>query len=424
MLTTSAISTNPKIHLALARQDEMLTVQEFIDVVGFNISSMYIDRFWNSLNNNTWVYVDEKLLEWLGYSNGGFRKRDFNKILKDNFTEIAEYTVIKNSDMKKIMRNPTCYTPQVERNMEIRYNNNKNHIIVHPITFKMACMMINTKKAKQIRFYFVKLEELFKLYVAYQFSLKSKETEHKIRKLEFKCKIRDQMRKYQSERIKKTGYVYIQSSKKYTLEGLFKIGYSKNSAVRNASANTFRIQEDEVRVLYEIKSYDYKSLEHAVHRILKSRKHDKEWFHFPYKKIVEIIETVDEGIERGSDIFNSFITNLPDKLDEKDWYEGVDMLKFDGPTLSVTTGGKTRTLNIDDMTADDKKLLLNLINSYIKKEYKVSDDFDVSSEDSNQYNISWNGFKPYVLEHYNQSLLILRKAVKKVTKGMRVHVKR
>lgn len=415
MLTTP--SMNPKIQLALAHQDEMLTVQEFINVVGYDISLMYIDRFWNSLNENKWVYVDEKLLEWLGYKNIKQDKRDFVKLLKDNFPENNRYKVIKNSDMKKMIQNPKSEKIDLEKNIKISYHNRKNHIIVHPTTFKMACMMINTKKAKLIRFYFVKLEELFKLYVTYQYS-------NKVKKLEFKCKIRDQMRKYQSERIKKTGYVYIQSSKKYTLEGLFKIGYSKNSIVRNASANTFRIQEDEVRVLYEIKSYDYKSLEHAVHRILKSRKHNKEWFHFPYKKIVEIIEIVNEGIERGSEIFNSFITNLPDKLDEKYWYEGVDMSKFDAPTLSITSDGKTRTLNIDDMSTDDKKLLLNLINSYIKKEYEVSDDFDVSKEDINQYNISWKGFKPYVLEHYTQSLLVLRKAVKKVTTGMSVNVKR
>ena len=84
-------TTTQKIQLALARQDEMLTVQEFIDVVDFDISSMYIDRFWNSLNGCKWVYVDEKLLEWLGYINIKQDKHAFVKILKDNFIENKNY---------------------------------------------------------------------------------------------------------------------------------------------------------------------------------------------------------------------------------------------------------------------------------------------------------------------------------------------
>ena len=176
--------------------------------------------------------------------------------------------------------------------------------------------------------------------------------------------------------------------------------------------------------MYEIKSCDYKSLEKAVHQILKSRRHNREWFHFPYKKIVEIIETVDEGLERGSEIFNSFITNLPDKLSEKDWYEGVDMSKFDRPVLSITSEGKTRTLKLDDMSAEDKELLLDLINRYIKDSYEVDEDFDVMEEDAGEYYISWRDFKPYVLRHYKQSLLTLRKAVKIVAVGTCVNVKR
>ena len=56
-------------------------------------------------------------------------------------------------------------------NFETKSINNKKQIkytFIKSSYFRELCMMINTKKGKQIRKYYIKLEELFKNYVKYQ----------------------------------------------------------------------------------------------------------------------------------------------------------------------------------------------------------------------------------------------------------------
>ena len=53
---------NDYIEMALAASEELLTVIEFIEVTKFPIDAFMIDRFWNSMEEDRLIYVDDELI--------------------------------------------------------------------------------------------------------------------------------------------------------------------------------------------------------------------------------------------------------------------------------------------------------------------------------------------------------------------------
>jgi hypothetical protein len=45
----------------------MFTIQEFIKNKNYNIENLYIDKFWESISEDKWIYIDDNMLEWMGY---------------------------------------------------------------------------------------------------------------------------------------------------------------------------------------------------------------------------------------------------------------------------------------------------------------------------------------------------------------------
>ena len=63
------------IEKALSESDELLTVIDFIKVTKFPIDAFMIDRFWNTMEEDQLIYVDEELIRWMGYSCAAMRDR-------------------------------------------------------------------------------------------------------------------------------------------------------------------------------------------------------------------------------------------------------------------------------------------------------------------------------------------------------------
>ena len=66
-----------------ASKDELLTVIEFIKVAEFPIDVFMIDRFWNTMEEDRLIYVDDELISWMGYANttAKDRKKNFMQLL-------------------------------------------------------------------------------------------------------------------------------------------------------------------------------------------------------------------------------------------------------------------------------------------------------------------------------------------------------
>jgi hypothetical protein len=47
--------------------NQLLTIKELLISIGYNSDNLYIDRFWNSIQDDKWIYLDRELILWLDY---------------------------------------------------------------------------------------------------------------------------------------------------------------------------------------------------------------------------------------------------------------------------------------------------------------------------------------------------------------------
>lgn len=155
----------------------------FAEVNKFHVDKLYVDKFWNNINNKHWLYVDEELIKWVGYkeSNGKFKYID---LIKKNFKNGEEFKIYDYDELTQIFHSPRG---ENEKNEEIlrfkdkltNVHNRTQHLIISPRCFKKSLMMIKTKRANEIRDYYVDVEELCIEFNKYLIASKNKELEIK-----------------------------------------------------------------------------------------------------------------------------------------------------------------------------------------------------------------------------------------------------
>ena len=72
---TSIINTN----------EELLSVKELLNKLEYNYNELYVDKFWDNIENDKWIYIDNNRLIWMGYSEIDINasKRCYLNLLKD-----------------------------------------------------------------------------------------------------------------------------------------------------------------------------------------------------------------------------------------------------------------------------------------------------------------------------------------------------
>jgi hypothetical protein len=192
---------------AIASSVSLLTVREFIQATNFAIDEESFDRLFAALDDDYPVYVDEAMLNWMGYE--GEPKRQLlslKNLLARNLGDM-EYKILKN-DIYQTYLNELCTQIGTTHSSNIdtkikgtqigTFNNtqlilsknncfpvpavgasarSKTHLILASDTFRSLCMMINTERGRQIRKYYLALEKLIKTYVYYQMVFRQQESE-------------------------------------------------------------------------------------------------------------------------------------------------------------------------------------------------------------------------------------------------------
>jgi hypothetical protein len=150
---------------------KMFTVREFIEETKFPIDGFMIDRFWDNMDMDIPIYLDDKLIKWCGYKGDKSEmKKAFVKFMKRNNIEITEletpeyikyYEEREGTDdpSLKHYKNPTSIS---------KNSTNEIHVLISAFNFKRMVMRLNTEKGEQIRDYFLALELLVKYYCGYQ----------------------------------------------------------------------------------------------------------------------------------------------------------------------------------------------------------------------------------------------------------------
>lgn len=96
MSKLSLSNTNIKI-------DKLLTVKEILKEINYDYNELYIDKFWDSIKEDKWVYIDNNMIKWMGYGNNiNSGKINYIRIITNNFKENVDY---KLTNSKKFTEN-------------------------------------------------------------------------------------------------------------------------------------------------------------------------------------------------------------------------------------------------------------------------------------------------------------------------------
>jgi len=276
----------------------MLSLKELLEVIDYDINNIYLDKFWNSIEDDKWIYLDNDTILWLGYQDIRRGKDNICKLLKRNFIEIDDYKILNHNEfiLEKFL-DATMASRNVDD--EKRGIHNKQYIITSPDCFKELCMHVGTEKAKEIKRYYINLEKVFKFYLEYQNQYQQLQNQKILNELENE---KQKNIKYTYKIIKErllelNEYIYIATSKINSELNIFKIGMTKHIETRVGHYNTGRIADDEFYYVYILKCYDCESLERMIFNRLshfqytdhKDKKY-RELYQIHYDTLIEIFK--------------------------------------------------------------------------------------------------------------------------------------
>src|SRR5438445_37963 len=112
--------------------NEMLTVKELLNIIDYNIDNLYIDSFWDSINDDKWIYINKELILWMGYK--------YVRIVKFNMKYQNIYNHNKvNEKIKKLE------DEKINKKME------RNNLLIDKFDGKKCVYIIEIEKNKFIK---------------------------------------------------------------------------------------------------------------------------------------------------------------------------------------------------------------------------------------------------------------------------------
>ncbi len=190
--------------------DVMFTLKEYVNVSGFKVSKYLVDNFFHGVKRRHDVYIDIKRLVYFGYTGEDRKMRqNFKNLLERNFEKGVDYKLMSNVEYQTYYNKKTkgsdilrtyvgtqdCeskdgadpYTivgtqdcefkngadplngfPNPNEFINVHGMSSLTHIVLTHDCFKSVMMMLNTKKGKQIRKFYLMLERLIISYTEYQ----------------------------------------------------------------------------------------------------------------------------------------------------------------------------------------------------------------------------------------------------------------
>jgi hypothetical protein len=102
----------------------LLSVKELLNGINYQYNSVFIDKFWQNIKDDIWLYIDEEMLKYIGYSRSEYKKnkQDYLNLLKENFEIEIDFKVL--------------FLKEFEENSIINEHNKVKHLIVSPDCLK------------------------------------------------------------------------------------------------------------------------------------------------------------------------------------------------------------------------------------------------------------------------------------------------
>ena len=235
----------------------LLTVKELLNKFNYEYNTLFLDKFWNNIKEDMWIYVDDNMLKYIGYSSNELwkEKQNYLNLIKRNFEVSNDYKYLNSKEFKLFL---STHEVPIENN-DFNDHNKVKHLIVSPDCFKQSLMLLQTKKSKEIKKYYIELEKVFKLYLEYQnkyreLELENKNIELENKDLESKKKVEITLR----DSFNKRCVVYLI---KVIIDDdiIYKFGYTDDIVTRLRTHKNHI--SDDIELIYCIESKDNKMLE-------------------------------------------------------------------------------------------------------------------------------------------------------------------
>lgn len=235
--------------------------------------------------DNDLVIEFEKVYKWLDVNKG-----DLKKVLVKHFDLDYDYSIEKIKKKQINSRGATIY----------------EKILITPNCFKELCMVSNTKKAKEVRKYFIEMEKLIKKY----YELIKEEMYKKIGILETNQKPKTEI---------KGGIIYILRALNSDTT-LYKLGKTEDLKKRLNTYNTGNAND--IEPLFILPVNDVDNVETCIKKICKLYKYRK------YKEVYEIdIDVLKNVMIECSDFVNKMNNYLKNTVAKKDFKNKISRMK-------------------------------------------------------------------------------------------------
>ena len=245
---------------------------------------------------------------------GFVHKKNAKRTLENNFTEGEDYKVAlphieKRKNHEEVLLLPT----EKQKTDENRGGHNKETVMLNIDTFKNLCMMVKTERGKEIRRYYVKLENIYNEIIKEELEQQKtilqenqkelEENRKELREKDKKINLLEHKPETHGFDMRKSGFVYLIND--LSKPGHYKIGMASNSEKRLRNLNTSS-SEKSLRLYFQIETYDIDSVERSIHYILQpfNIKGRREWFYFSDKYQIKYAIYVMNRVKTFYDDFN------------------------------------------------------------------------------------------------------------------------
>ena len=283
----------------LTKYPKLLNITDLLFIINYDINKIYIDKFWNNIESEDWIYLDAELINWFGYKEIAGGKEQLIKIIKREFEIEEDYKILNNDE----------YIESIEN------NNNFKHILMNSDCFKNICMLVGTSKSKDIRQYYIEIEKIFKFYLKYTSEFNKYELE--------KSKL-IKNRYINKTELKLDSILYLITTKNKAKENIFKFGSTINEKSRISSYNTGDVEAEKFFYVATYNCYDAITLEKRIAKLLVNFKIPKEseMYQLHFTALDNIIKEACKNDNDSLNKINKFIS------EEYNKYLNLESVKF------------------------------------------------------------------------------------------------
>ena len=353
----------------------LLTVKELLNKLNYQYNNLFLDKFWQNIKDDIWIYIDDNMLKYIGYMRSEYKKnkQDYLSILKENFEIEIDYKVLFLKEFEEFSK---CQKLALE-NVVINEHNKVKHLIVSPDCFKQSLMLLKTTKSKEIKKYYIELEKIFKLYLEYQNKYRELELQNNKKELEEKENIINEQKEELNnliniqqktvKELKKDEYVYIATNKLNSKNNVFKIGKTVSLNGRLSNFNINSLLDNEFYYTFITKCNNSKMLECLIHNFLSPFIYKNELFQLHYKPLSNIVKEISIQYDIMTNMVNNYINenyindlNLKSIIPKK--FEHADY-NLDDNNLINNVIDKEQDNNIETKYTDSQIDSMNIENN-------------------------------------------------------------